>query len=308
MVIVRPPGLIDSPHSRPSYFALPASAEKRAIPFWLWWNLLSLDAPTIAVLWAILFAQASRARLNPWDGLALALAVWLVYALDRLLDASRADNQHILQARHCFCFKYAGAFLVAIIIAMAAIAWIALRDLNPQERWNGTKIGCLVAAYMVCIHARRGRLTRYLPKEAFVGVLFAVGTTLPLWSRLQNLPWSTFLSWVSFALVCVLNCTAIECWETLADPTTLPPQPASPVRWAGARIGAFALLLSFLSLVSALLPAAAYSSRAFFAVSMAALFLYSIDCYRTRLSTVALRVLADAALALPALLVLRLPS
>src|ERR1700757_620861 len=46
-----------------------------------------------------------------------------------------------------------------------------------------------------------------------------------------------------------------------------------PAQWASPRIGVFALLLSCLCLIATLLPAAAYSSRTSFAVSMAAWFL-----------------------------------
>lgn len=33
-------------------------------PWWLWWNILSIHAPTVAVVWALLFAHATHAKLR----------------------------------------------------------------------------------------------------------------------------------------------------------------------------------------------------------------------------------------------------
>ena len=41
-----------------------ARASSYTTPWWLWWNILSLDAPTVAVVWASLLARASHMRLT----------------------------------------------------------------------------------------------------------------------------------------------------------------------------------------------------------------------------------------------------
>lgn len=308
MALVPPPAFIDTPHAGRASFAAPASIETRTVPFWLWWNLLSLDAPTVAVLWAVLFARVCSVRLSVWTGLCLALVVWLIYVLDRLLDASHPSTSSALQARHHFCFEHASFFLIPMIAATTGIVWTALRYLQSHEMWNGIKLGCIVVLYMVGIHAWSGRLAKYLPKEVVVGIFFAVGTTLPLWSRLPSFSWSMILCWVSFTLVCILNCTAIECWETPRDRTTLHPSPRALIRWTDPILGRLALLLGILSLIPVLLHVQGHSTRASAAVCATALFLFLIDSYRTKLSPEALRVLADAALVFPVFFVLVFPS
>ncbi len=59
--------------------------------FWLWPNLLSLDAPVVAVLWQILFARCFQVPVDALAALLLLLTVWLIYAADRTLDAWRGD-------------------------------------------------------------------------------------------------------------------------------------------------------------------------------------------------------------------------
>ena len=54
---------------------------------WLWPNLLSLDAPAVALLWQIFFARCFHAKLEPLPSVLLVLAVWLIYAADRTIDA-----------------------------------------------------------------------------------------------------------------------------------------------------------------------------------------------------------------------------
>src|ERR1700704_1719121 len=76
--------------------------------FWLWPNLLSLDAPVVAVLWQILFARCFQVPVDALAALLLLLTVWLIYAADRILDARR-DECH--SPRHEFYRRGAGGQL-----------------------------------------------------------------------------------------------------------------------------------------------------------------------------------------------------
>ena len=58
-------------------------------PLWLYPNLLSLDAPLVAVAWLHVFARTWRLDYHPWEAyVTLGLAVWVIYVADRLLDVS----------------------------------------------------------------------------------------------------------------------------------------------------------------------------------------------------------------------------
>ena len=80
----------------------PVETDQSAAPWWLWWNLLSLDAPAVAIVWAALFARASGAKLQASEAIALVLSVWVIYTSDRLLDGWTARNRAGLQFRHLF--------------------------------------------------------------------------------------------------------------------------------------------------------------------------------------------------------------
>ena len=55
------------------------------------WHLLSLDAPTVAAVWVVFVGRSVGVRL-PWvEPAAMFVAVWMIYAADRLLDARVLD-------------------------------------------------------------------------------------------------------------------------------------------------------------------------------------------------------------------------
>ena len=75
------------------------------------WHLLSLDAPTIAALWTWFIARVNYIHLPTSSILAMAVAVWMLYAADRLMDARLMDIHLVqlqvnpaedLEARHYF--------------------------------------------------------------------------------------------------------------------------------------------------------------------------------------------------------------
>ncbi|HXD91029.1 MAG TPA: hypothetical protein VNU00_08210, partial [Candidatus Binataceae bacterium] len=80
-------------------------SEAATVPFWLWPTILSLDAPTIAIVWLALFAAVFR--VDPgWPVLtALGLWVWLIYVADRLLDGLKQPPSNGEVLRHRF-YRY----------------------------------------------------------------------------------------------------------------------------------------------------------------------------------------------------------
>ena len=77
---------------------------------WVWWHLLSLDAPTVAVVWCWFFAAAFRVSLPPTALVTLALGTWCVYVADRLLDGWRSVDMTDLRDRHWFYLRHRKPF------------------------------------------------------------------------------------------------------------------------------------------------------------------------------------------------------
>ncbi len=87
--------------------ALSQSLKSRTRAWWLWPNVLSLDAPLVALAWQEAFAQVMAVELGAAQRVLLAVCTWLAYSGDRLLDARRLPDGPVDSARHAFARKHA---------------------------------------------------------------------------------------------------------------------------------------------------------------------------------------------------------
>jgi hypothetical protein len=259
-------------------------------PWWLWPNLLALDAPAVAVTWQVFLGHVAGVAVPPAASAVLALVVWAAYLLDRSLDArSGAD----LTDRHRVAGRYWLAWVVAAAAAVACAAAVAFAAL-PQEH---VRVGFVVlgaaVGYLAAVHLLRAKnvLDRGA-KEVSVGVVFAAGVAIPL--VVHAVPHANWLPGVvAFAALCWLNCTLISVWESHGRSAPVRAPPA----WVAALAGAVAVAVA---LDSPLLVAVAVCA------STAAL--AALHAVHARVSLRASRVLADFVLLSPIVVVAcRLP-
>ena len=251
------------------------------------WHLLSLDAPCVAALWTVFTARCFEVRL-PWTvPAALSLAVWMLYAADRLADASHGAGA--MQERHWFHREHRFAFVCCLFAAVPLM--VALLFAMPADVRNAWMLMSLpMAIYAGAVHLLR--LPR-LPKEHLVGVFFAVAVSLPVLVARGFGPHGIANAAVAFGAVCWMNCVAIARWEqeTQTDGMTL---------WAAKR---FPLAACVLCVLCMLLPVVRGGHVLFgFACVLALVALVLMDRARRGISPLVLRSLADAALLTPLLL------
>lgn len=110
----------------------------RSKPAWLLPNLLSLDAPLVAVCWQALLAADTGLALRPAAQVALGLTVWLIYIVDRLLDVrdphALQTAQQLPQVRNWIVPVGGGG--------LAAGLSLYLKDHHHSEAANHRIIGC----------------------------------------------------------------------------------------------------------------------------------------------------------------------
>jgi hypothetical protein len=246
-------------------------------PLWLWPNLLSLDAPLVALVWQLLFARCFQAEWRALEAVLLALTVWLIYAGDRMLDSlgSKAADSRV--PRHEFYRLHWRAVLPLWIAILALAAWLALTRLDPYLLRRGLLLLSAVAAYLAMVHAAPVRFRRLWPKEAAVAILFALGASLDAWTRVRSA--EDALTIALFSGLCWINCRAIDAWEHRSV-------------WPTARLAACIA-------VAAAVTLAAHRPILASAEAASALAFIFLDRSRLRLSSDALRVLADVALLSP---------
>ena len=155
------------------------SATAAPARLWLWPNLLSLDAPVVAVLWQILFARCFQVPVDAVAALLLLATVWLIYAADRTLDAWRGDFH---SPRHEFYQHHWRGLLPVWMTILGLTAWLAAERLPPGLFLNGLILLAGVGVYFALVHSSVLRSH----KEAAVGVLFALGASLVAWGKVKT--------------------------------------------------------------------------------------------------------------------------
>ncbi len=272
-------------------------------PWWLWFHLLSLDAPTVSVIWALLFARCYGVRLAFPEEAVLGLTVWVIYVGDRLSDGWRATDYAGLQHRHFFYAQHRTPLVCLGALAASADLWLIAANLGAAELLAGLKFAAIVGAYLLCVHASPDWIVQFLPKELVVGILFAAGTTLPVWSKNSAFSENWRFSLTLFALLCSLNCLSIECWERNSANDVA--HVSELILGGKVRISEFAAgLMTF-----ALAPFCGHTfapSLKLLAVPvfLSALLIFCLNFFRDQLSLRALRVLVDLVLVVPALVAL----
>lgn len=238
------------------------------------------------------------------------LAVWLLYAADRLLDAvPRSGQNHAreLEERHRFHARHGRGFLLVMAITSAAMS-VLLFHLSPAALRLYAVLGSLLCAYFILIHRPPAAVRpSRLPKELAVGVFFPAAVFIPTVARAPALRLDLLPCALLLAAVCTLNCLYIYLWEhprprTSAHWTTRAAVSHLPALTFAAAFSCVALALgaqrfaaaSQISAVHAITAACALSCIAFLA----------LHATRRRVRTTDLRAAVDLALLTPLLVTL----
>ncbi|MGJ8694838.1 MAG: hypothetical protein ACSHYF_00840 [Verrucomicrobiaceae bacterium] len=264
-------------------------------PWWLWPNLLSLDAPLVAVAWFWMFAKAWGVVSLPGAlVLTLALAVWAVYSIDRLVDSRKSRPRAALERRHYFHRKYRWYFLTAIGTALVWCIFASLMVLSQLVLMYGLFVLLLVGLYFLMAIYQNVEQHTGLMKNALAGLTFSYGVAAGVHAYspvvvFQQMVFSPEV--LMFAGLCIINMTAIDFWELDGEDG----EDASAV------ISTACLLLAAVSMF--------FSSRGdsfnkpfFYAVMIGAAGIYILNRNRHQLDQNARRLWVDLVLLAPVLI------
>jgi hypothetical protein len=267
------------------------------------WHLASLDAPTVAVTWAWALGWAAGVRPPAWPLVVLALVVWVIYVVDRLLDARTGlanGSLHLLQARHSFHWRNRQILIPLCACATAAAGWMVLTRMPAMGLRSDSAVGLATLAYLSNVHGGKDgggwmrrirrrfsrRISRLVPRECVVGVMFSAGCLLPVMAR-TRLTWDVTATAVALAALAWLNVGAIGCWEGCRE---------KPSRTRGAAI---ALACACVALAAVLARTQPGSAEVVLAAGVSALLLAALDAMTATMEPVVLRAAADLVLLTP---------
>ena len=191
--------------------------QKEKAPWWLWPNLLSLDAPLVALAWAWMFSNAWGVVSVPWQLWAtLGVSVWIVYVLDRIVDASREGDAKLLDARHHFHRRHSKVFLRVVTVGALFCLYSVLFNLAQTVLQYGLFVLLCAVVYFVIALKKSKSEQSGLGKNLVAGLTFSYGASAGIHAYSPVLPFGdmVFSSEVLlFAALCVINITAIDFWR-----------------------------------------------------------------------------------------------
>ena len=250
-------------------------------PVWLWFNLLSLDAPLIALVWQDFLARCYPTALQATGRGVLGLTVWAIYLADRLLDVRQLGGAP-QSIRHKFYQQHRPFAQTLLFVVVCVDLLVARRWLRPAVFDNGLLVTAGVVAYLGAFPLTRwGAMVWKKPLAAF---LFTAGTFLIAWTGAgqpaRQLGWPA----AAFCALCLGNLLMIGRWSQSATPN-------------GNTISHAWIWLLFLGVCLA----GVRSSTWFTAIVCSAVGLFALARWGRRISGDARCVLADALLLTPLL-------
>lgn len=179
------------------------------LPFWLWLNVLSLDAPLIAILWQNAFALAFGVHLTLAERLSLFCVVWIVYLGDRLLDGFRLKITSHSAPRHQFAARHPRIVFIFLGIAIPC-ALVSALVLPRQILLGGLAIGISTVFYFLWNQTARGTFSRKYFKEIIICVIFVLGVLLTPAMAGGSGNTGFLIGALLFFALCLSNCAMIS--------------------------------------------------------------------------------------------------
>ncbi len=224
--------------------ALPRSTHRA---WWLWPNVLSLDAPVIALVWQEAFAQVLMMELGWVPRVILAVCTWLAYCGDRLLDARRLPAGPVQSARHTFAHRHSRRLIIVWVTAVVLAALLGLQ-LPVREIIFGSVWLMVLGGYFLLQHASPFRAKAGRWKEPVAGTVFALGVLFFVALRVESISPGMILAALAWAGLCALNCLTVAGWDRELDAAMNQPSLARScpgleraLPWLGLVVAALAL-------------------------------------------------------------------
>jgi hypothetical protein len=265
-----------------------------------WLNLVCLDAPTVAIVWLLLFARTFGVAASIWNCVALFLTAWLIYLADRFGDSLALTPEMPISLRQRFCIRHRGFWLIAIAAIGIADALVVSTHLDLRTLKTGAEIGAVAIVYLILNH-RWSHSWQIAPlKEAVIGLLFAVGTIASVSPRLPALDTRFLVPSLFFAVLCTLNCISIAVWERPLDAA----QRRGSISTAFPGTARFVLPALVVLAAMALAIFGLHAFRLYVCVAMSALLLAGLHIFRCHLQPDVCTALADIVLLSPIVVLL----
>jgi hypothetical protein len=187
---------------------------KESIPWWLFLNILALDAPIVAIVWQHFLAENFKIVITISETASLFFTVWFIYLLDHFFDSQKG---FYTTQRHLFVARNQKTTIALITFTLTTSICLCF-SLSKPLIIGGLILLVFICIYLLLVHASVANIKlKNNCKELLVGIGFGSGVALPI--IISNIEINTWLPAVLlFCLLCWLNCRLIDIWESNRNP------------------------------------------------------------------------------------------
>ena len=179
--------------------------------FFRCFNLVSLDATLVALVWQEAIARAGNVELLWYDRGILGISVWIIYIADHLLDGLTNGVRvriWINQApRHRFIAKHRSLFIFLVGIFLFVDANLALKLTEPLLL-AGIFLSVIAFVYLAINAWLLSNNKWFRGREIIIALIFSLGSGLVPLMQSQR-PELIIRSLFFFALLCAINTTLV---------------------------------------------------------------------------------------------------
>ncbi|MCA9417429.1 MAG: hypothetical protein KC931_04765 [Candidatus Omnitrophica bacterium] len=275
--------------------------ESRPLPPLLWLNVLSLDAPLVAICWQFFFSRLFDRPIVWTHPFLLGAVTWLAYSGDRILDGMRAEDPSMLAPRHRFAVRYRIHLILTWILVFLLGLGVGVFLLERPLFWRGMSLTAGVAVYYLLVFLWPNWTRRVVPREFAVSLLFVAGTSCFVFTKADLKSVEVWNALIWFGAICFINCILIAFWEKEIDQQNAEVSAATTSPGLGRK--ANLLIAATLGVAALCWVASPFTTvrRVLFAVGLSLIFLFVLNL--SRVSREKKPVLADMALLSPLLIV-----
>jgi len=193
--------------------------------FYSGFQFLNLDVVLGAVGWHLAFLRFPDGRSEPWQVsvFILALLIWVIYVLDRILDTYRGQidtPRHQFHARHEFNLMVGST-------ATLLVSLVLVFFLPKPVLLLGIGLLLAVICYFYIIHRLKKRPKNL--KLGFIPMVYGLAVIGTAWVQLPSLTLSMWLIGAQWFLILVQNMRLFQYFEKESLAARTPPI----VRWIG---------------------------------------------------------------------------
>ena len=187
-----------------------AQPNKESTPWWLFLNILALDAPIVAIVWQHFLAENFKIEISKTETASLFFTVWFIYLLDHFFDSLKGIYK---TQRHLFVARNQKITIAMITFTFTTSIFLCF-SLSKSLILGGLILVGFICIYLLLVHANIANIKlRNNCIELLVGIGLGAGVALPV--IISNIEIRTWLPAVLlFCLLCWLNCRLIDIWES----------------------------------------------------------------------------------------------